>query len=463
MANNPYTTQTISNYNNSPPPDDGTAVGSNQLSWAKHKTKLGDPIKTLSESINSETLGAFAKVINTDADESNTIAGSLAVAKDEKTISTGSVTPTRSFHTIDTEGDTATDILDTIATGSVGDGCYLKLLGENSARVVTLNHTDATSTATTNIVLKNSANKELSSNHPLGFTLIGSKWHEDDSPGVSTPVAIADGGTGATTATGAASNLGVLESALNLSDVGTAATAFTNIKQAATDAATGVVEIATQTEVNTGTDTARSITSATLDGFVNGKTDTVITASDAIVFADADDSDKSKKDTVQGIVDLVPVLNLGTPIAASSVTVVDFTGIAAGTKKITIGFFGISGNGTSDIQIQLGDAGGIESSGYLGGVITAFTASIQTRNFTSGAVVDGSASASTAHGTITLTLENSTNHNWTIEGNLCLSDTTTFSGLAYSKSLSAELTQVRITTVGGTVEFDAGEFNITTE
>ena len=73
----------------------------------------------------------------------------------------------------------------------------------------------------------------------------------------------------------------------------------------ATTSAEGIVEIATQAEVNTGTDTSRSITPATLDGFVNGKTDTTVTAADSIVFADATDSNKAKKDTVQGLLDLL--------------------------------------------------------------------------------------------------------------------------------------------------------------
>jgi len=49
----------------------------------------------------------------------------------------------------------------------------------------------------------------------------------------------------------------------NLSDV-TAATAFSNIKQDATATATGVIELATQTEVNTGTDATRAVTPQTL-------------------------------------------------------------------------------------------------------------------------------------------------------------------------------------------------------
>ena len=46
----------------------------------------------------------------------------------------------------------------------------------------------------------------------------------------------------------------------NLSDVANAATAFSNIKQAASTTATGVSELATSAEVLTGTDTARVVT-----------------------------------------------------------------------------------------------------------------------------------------------------------------------------------------------------------
>ena len=80
---------------------------------------------------------------------------------------------------------------------------------------------------------------------------------------------------------------------------------FVGTVATATATSEGVVELATAAEVATGTDTVRSITPATLDGFVNGKTDTTITASDSIVFADATDSNAAKKDTVQGIIDLL--------------------------------------------------------------------------------------------------------------------------------------------------------------
>lgn len=57
---NPYTTQTIANYNDNPPPDDGSQAATNEIKWSTHKDELADPIKTLAEAINTELLSAFA-------------------------------------------------------------------------------------------------------------------------------------------------------------------------------------------------------------------------------------------------------------------------------------------------------------------------------------------------------------------------------------------------------------------
>lgn len=61
-----------------------------------------------------------------------------------------------------------------------------------------------------------------------------------------------------------------LKIASNLSDVANAATSFDNIKQAATTSATGVVELATTAETDTGTDTTRVVTPDGLAGSYAG-------------------------------------------------------------------------------------------------------------------------------------------------------------------------------------------------
>lgn len=59
---NPYTSVTVTSYNSNPPADDGSAVPSNRVQWATHKTKIGDPLKTAIEAINTNVNTAIAKL-----------------------------------------------------------------------------------------------------------------------------------------------------------------------------------------------------------------------------------------------------------------------------------------------------------------------------------------------------------------------------------------------------------------
>lgn len=173
MATNPWTSQTISGFNSSPPADDGSAVVANQLFWSTIKTKLADPIKTLAESINSALTTMGGKLINIGADESNAMAGSLAFTSSELTIAAGVVTATRSHHTIDTQSDAATDDLDTINTGSVADGCLLVIRAANASREVVVKH------GTGNIFLFDSADFSLNDvNKSVTLQRRGTDWFE---------------------------------------------------------------------------------------------------------------------------------------------------------------------------------------------------------------------------------------------------------------------------------------------
>ena len=57
---NPYLQQSLTNYNASAPPDDGTQVTNNAVKWSNHITKIGDPLKTYAQAIDAATLAAFA-------------------------------------------------------------------------------------------------------------------------------------------------------------------------------------------------------------------------------------------------------------------------------------------------------------------------------------------------------------------------------------------------------------------
>ncbi len=173
MATNQYVEQTATGYNSSPPPDDGTQVSANEAKWSDVKTKLADPVKTLADAIDDAVLAAFAKTVNTDDAENNTINGSLAFGYDELTIATGSVTPNRSHHTIDTQADASTDDLDTIATGSVDDGCLLILSANHTDRTIVCKH------GTGNLLLSDDSDYSLDdTDKRIVFQRFGASWYE---------------------------------------------------------------------------------------------------------------------------------------------------------------------------------------------------------------------------------------------------------------------------------------------
>lgn len=61
MSFNPYTQVSVTGYNSNPPSDDGAQNAANQITWSKHKTKIGDPLKAALEDINTNVYAAFAK------------------------------------------------------------------------------------------------------------------------------------------------------------------------------------------------------------------------------------------------------------------------------------------------------------------------------------------------------------------------------------------------------------------
>ena len=141
---------------------------------------------------------------------------------------------------------------------------------------------------------------------------------------------------------------------------------------------------------------------------------------------------------------------------SSSNTSLDFTSIPSWAKRITVMFSGLSLNGTSDILVQLGDAGGFEITGYISsGSATGTGAAISTS--TAGMIIRSAAAASITSGI--MTIQNITGNSWVASYSGKQSSTASSYG-GGDKTLSDTLTQVRITTVNGTDTFDAGTVNI---
>ena len=152
---------------------------------------------------------------------------------------------------------------------------------------------------------------------------------------------------------------------------------------------------------------------------------------------------------------------LGTVQATTSGTEKDFT-IPAWAKEITVQLSGVSTNGTSNLQIQIGDAGGIETSVYssnAGGVNNSGALGTAAAPVTTGYILmTTNTAAGTWSGRITLNLFEAAAFTWIASGTVFSADS--LYSNAGVKSLSAALTTVRLTTVNGTDAFDAGKVNV---
>lgn len=188
---------------------------------------------------------------------------------------------------------------------------------------------------------------------------------------------------------------------------------------AASESAAGLIELATQAEVDAMTDTTRA---------------------------------------------MVPNHNrivLATMQATTSGTEVNFNSIPAGVRRIVIHFNGLSLSGTDNLLIQIGDAGGPETTGYLStsSRLTDSSAVVTTRDTTGFFINLPNAGAGVVQGQMVLELMDAATFTWTETHTLGRSDASTVITGGGSKSLSAELDRLHIIPTGANT-FDAGAINI---
>ena len=157
---------------------------------------------------------------------------------------------------------------------------------------------------------------------------------------------------------------------------------------------------------------------------------------------------------------ILPQSVLATEISTASGGAKTFTGIPSWVKKITVMVTGVSMDSTQNMLVQIGDAGGIETSGYLGAAAHMTNGgspavALQTTAFQ---VTHTSVAGAIWHGQGVLTLEDLANNVWTWDSKVARSDSALMDLYAAEKPLSDTLTQVRITLSSGS--FDAGAVNI---
>ena len=147
----------------------------------------------------------------------------------------------------------------------------------------------------------------------------------------------------------------------------------------------------------------------------------------------------------------------GTAVASTSGTSIDFTGLPAWIKRVTINFSGVSTSATAKILVQLGTGSTTyTTSGYIASSVNCENAGNSVASSTSGFVVFTSLATAIISGHMIIT--NISGNDW-VSSHTTKRSTTSLALGGGNVSLGAVLTAVRITT-DSTDTFDAGSINL---
>lgn len=247
---------------------------------------------------------------------------------------------------------------------------------------------------------------------------------------ISYPVAVSDGGTGATTAANARSALGLA--------IGSDIQAF--------------MTAASQAEMVAGTETAlRSMSPLRI-------AQAIAALGYALPTQTGNIGKVLKTNGTTASWDGAVVL--GTAVASTSGTAIDFTSIPSWVKRITINFSSVSTSGASFPLVQIGDSGVPATSGYVGCTQRGTNFAAHSVGWT---IDNGAAASNTISGSMVISLLDQTNKVWVCSGNFGLTGIVFTSNVAGTKTLTNALNMVRITTVTGSDTFDGGYINILME
>lgn len=186
-------------------------------------------------------------------------------------------------------------------------------------------------------------------------------------------------------------------------------------------------------------------------------------AADTTAFLAAGTSGQVLKSGGTGAPTWATALTLGTQASTGSGTAVDYTGLPAGLKRITIMFDQVSVSTADDILIQIGSSGGLETTTYVSSSVFAVNggASVGVTS-TAGFVIYIDSAANTVSGTYVLNLMDSATNKWCGSGAVAFENSAATGASGGTKAIAGVLDRIRITNVTPAA-FDGGNVNISYE
>jgi hypothetical protein len=244
--------------------------------------------------------------------------------------------------------------------------------------------------------------------------------------------------------------------ASNLSDVANATTSRTNLSAAKSGANTDITSLTGLTTPLSVVQGGTGDSSITSNSVILGNGSSALSGN-LVAPSTSGNVLTSNGTTWTSVAGSYP-LTSGTAVASTSGTSIDFTSIPSWVKRITVMFNGVSTNGSSLLQVQIG-AGSVTTTGYIGSVNKANAGA--NFAFTDGFLILATNNSSWAtYGHLVLT--NISSNSWVESSNVSTAQAGSDGNQigAGVLALSGTLDRVRITTVNGTDTFDAGSINI---
>ena len=293
---------------------------------------------------------------------------------------------------------------------------------------------------------------------------------------LGTPLAVAQGGTGSTTAaTGTGGVVLAVSPTLTGTPLAPTAAPGTNTTQIATTAfvtaasgslGTMSTQNANNVAITGGTVSSVAITGGTISGLSSalpvasgGTGVTTSTGSGANVLASSPTltSPTLTSPTFTGTPGSSLIFRMSSGgLSASGSTSVDFTVMPSWINIITVTFRNIS-NGGSDILVQLGTSSGVTTSGYVSTSIDFDGSGSATSSSTSGLILKVNGAGNVINGIMTIVY---TGSNAWVNNHSVSTATNIMSVGGGTIALGGTLDRVRITSVSGSDAFDAGSLNV---